>query len=92
MSEQSDGEVEQMAERIRTFAQDVENPDDWMIVVPVEEYGDVKDVLDTTKDLSTYYQEIPLCYGDGYDETQVRLKRSLSDHLEITEGVDPDGE
>ncbi|WP_135822981.1 hypothetical protein [Halostella litorea] len=80
-SEPSTGGTEQIAERIREFAEWVDSPDDWMIVVPSEDYDDVLESLETTTDAGRYHQGISLCYGDGYDETQVRLKRGLADQL-----------
>jgi hypothetical protein len=77
-----ENDIENIADEIRRFAETVDNPDDWMVVVPVDDFGDVKDALDTTKqNLSTSYQGIPLCYGDGYDETKVKLNTNLSDYL-----------
>lgn len=82
MSDQYLKDVEQTVSEIQQFVQTVERPDDWMIVVPVEQYGDVKESLDTTrKNLSTHYEGVPLCWGDGYDETKVKLKTNLSDYL-----------
>ncbi|MDS0280315.1 hypothetical protein NDI85_21250 [Halomicroarcula sp. S1AR25-4] len=74
--------VDHIASRIREFAKHVDNPDDWMIVVPVDDYNDVKAALDTTKNHGTYYEGIVLCYGDGYDETQVKLKTALESYLQ----------
>jgi len=56
-----------------------------MIVVPYENYEEVKQSLDTTKDVGTYYNGISLCYGDGYEQTQIKLKRSLEKHLRYTD-------
>ena len=86
----SSRDVEKIAERIRTFSKGVKTPEEWMIVVPAEEYDDVKAALDTTKDVGTYYQGISLCCGNGYDETQVKLKRSLIGYLEAKYGADSD--
>lgn len=79
------GGVDRIAERIRTFSESVETPDDWMIIVPVDDYNDVVDALDTTNKAGRYYQGISLCYSErAIDEPQVELKRSLADQLRTT--------
>lgn len=84
--------TDQITSRIREFAKQVDNPDDWMIVVPVDDYNDVKKALDTTKNVGAYYEGIALCYGDGYEETQVKLKTTLKSYLQSADtGTDRGG-
>lgn len=78
----AEAEPEQIANQIRTFAETIDNPDGWKVVVPREKYSDVVDLLATTKEISRYYRGVTLCYGDGYDETQVKLRTDLSAYLD----------
>lgn len=69
---------EQIADHIQRLAEAVDNPDDWKIIVPLEIYSDVLDLLDTTNEICEYYRGVTLCYGEFYDETQVELRAGLS--------------
>lgn len=86
MSEASVESVERTAEMIREFAAEVDDPDKWMIIVPVEDYDEVKASLDTVRDLGAYYQDIALCYGEHNDETTVEYTSNLADHLASSNG------
>lgn len=74
---------EKMASQIRSFALRVEEPEKWMVLIPVESFDQVLLRLDTSEaDLGTEYHGVALCYTENHDEVRVRYKSALSDHME----------
>lgn len=80
MSERQSQGVLHAVEQIREFADGVDDPDKWRVLIPEPIFDDVKAGLETTEGLGTYYEGISLCYADSLDEIYVRYRSELSDH------------
>lgn len=79
--------VERYVSQIREFAKQVDHPDRWMIIVPTDEFGGVKERLDTEGERGSVYRGINLCYDSrgSLDEVKVKYRASLPDHLGLEE-------
>jgi len=83
MAEQTAADdTDRIVRRIRAFAESIENPGRWRVEIPVASYDAVKEQLDTTKDLNTYYEGVVLCYSQQRDEPRVVYKADLAEHME----------
>lgn len=83
MAEQTTADdVDRIVNQIRAFAESIDDPDLWRILVPVESFDAVKERLDTEYDVGTYYQGIGLCYTQDFDAARVEYRADLADHME----------
>jgi len=78
-------EVEQIATQIRAFAESVDQPDLWRVLIPVDAFDDVTDRLETEYDVGTSYEDITLCYTQHHDEARVEYMSPLDAHLQAAE-------
>jgi|GEM_PF-6844560 len=79
--------VDATLREIREFAETVERPDRWRILVPTARWDEVKKRLETDDvDLGTAYEGITLCYSRHHEAPRAEYRAALATHLD-DEGV-----
>lgn len=73
--------TEEIIEKIRIFVERVQEPEKWRIVIPIEQYEDVVESLDTVKELGRYYKDASICYSDTREEVHIEYSSTLSEHM-----------
>lgn len=81
--------VDRMVEQIKAFAELIEDPENWVISVPADEFDAVRERLETDESgLGTKYRGASLCYTHHDDEVWIRYETALADASEIDEQSD----
>jgi len=87
MGAETERSVGDTIRQIREFAEGIERPDRWRILVPTASWDEVKQRLDTDGvDLGTAYDGITLCYSRHHDVPRAEYRAALPTPLE-DEGV-----
>lgn len=74
--------AEEIASEIRDFEGSIDEPDNWRILIPVDDFNEVEDLIDAEQHLGASFRGITLCYTDHHEQTRVEYKNNLSDHME----------
>lgn len=74
--------TQHFVEQIREFVDTVDSPEKWRISIPVNQYDEVVESLDTVKESGTYYQGISICHTNTRTRLWIEYSSSLSTHIE----------
>lgn len=89
MNEPAEERIDRMVEQIRSFAERVDDLENWMIRVPEDDFYAVKSRLDVDDTgLGTRYRGSALCYTNDHDEVWVGYSTPLSE-FGLSESVQP---
>lgn len=76
--------VDEIVRDIRALSASIDHPEHWRVVIPVDEYDDVTDQLETTHDPGTYFDGISLVWSNRHDEPRAECKTSLAEAVRKT--------